>query len=79
MWGLHARGHGNTRVEFESLHSPGSYAIFPAGNPKIRIFTVQKNIRLEKWIKLAEWHEKLTKKNQEEKLEEWRKTCENKK
>ena len=38
-----SRGHGNTRAEFKSLHFPGWYAIFPAENPKIRIFTGQKN------------------------------------
>jgi len=31
-------------VEFKSLHSPGYYAIFPAENSKIRIFTGQKNV-----------------------------------
>jgi len=39
-----SRGHGNTLVEFKSLHSPGQYAIFPAENPKMRIFTGQKNV-----------------------------------
>jgi len=34
----------NTRVEFKSLHSPGQYTIFPAGTPKIRILTYQKNV-----------------------------------
>ena len=33
-----------TRVEFISAHSPGQYAMFPAENAKIRIFTGQKNV-----------------------------------
>jgi len=36
--------HGNTGVKFKSLPSPGQYAIFPAENTKIRIFTGQKNV-----------------------------------
>ena len=37
-----SRGQVNTRVEFQSLHSPGQYTIFPAENPQI--LTDLKNI-----------------------------------